>query len=155
MLLVCLMTVSIALAEGSTDRVKYIAGDETLNQSFEKSYAEGQYKCGVDINAGEYILIATEEDAYFAVSSDANGIDIIFNGIFDTNSIVTIQLGEYLRLDDCFAVSADEFYSKYFMDHSVAGTMLKVGAEYDILPGEYKLSATEDGAYYAIYDSSI
>ena len=155
LLLVCLMTISIACAESVAGRTEYKVEDDALRNQFETVYAEGQHKCGFDIDEGEYVLIASEEGAYFSISTDSNGMDILFNGIFSGNSVITIKLGEYIELQGCFAVPATEFYSKYYNDRSADGIMLKVGEEYDILPGEYKLTATSEGAYYAVFDSSI
>lgn len=154
-LLVCLLSALTAYSEALAERTEYNLNDKSFRDRFDLVYPEGQYKCGFDITEGEYIAIATEEGAYFSVSSDANGNEIVFNGIFSGNSIVTIQSGEYIELERCFAVPADEFYSKYYNNRSADGIMLKVGNDYDIAPGEYKLSATGDSAYYAVYDSSI
>lgn len=46
-----------------------------------ESYDSGMYKVGVDIPAGEYIVLNTgsRRNGYFSVTSDANGDDILFN----------------------------------------------------------------------------
>ncbi len=156
LLLVCILTASITYAETSTERTKYDGDYISIKDSFETVYTTGQYKCGFDIDAGEYVILSMESDgAYFSVTSDANGNDILFNDFFYVNAIVTVQAGEYIDLDNCLAIPSEEFYAAYCIDQGSKGTMLKVGAEYDILPGEYKLSAVEDDAYYVIYNSSI
>ena len=129
------------------------AGD---NNPFEgmRTYFEGQYKVGRDFIAGEYVLLSTSDfPGYFAVSSDANGRDIIANGLFDINSIITVYTGEYLELSRCVAVESADFYSSYTIKTDRDGTMLKVG--YDIMPGEYKLiAASGTSGYYCIYNDS-
>ena len=115
-------------------------------------YDPGQYKVGVDIPAGEYVLLATDGSGYFSVTSDANGNDIVFNDNFDVSSIVTVLEGEYITLKRCAAFPSSDFYEKKTINVN-PGTMLKVG--YDIQPGEYRL-VTSDGekGYYCIYASS-
>lgn len=119
-----------------------------------RTYDEGQYKVGRDFIAGEYVLLNTSDlSGYFAISSDANGRDIIANGLFDVNSIITVENGEYLELTRCIAIDSTDFYSSYTIKTDRDGTMLKVGC--DIMPGEYKLIAASGASgYYCIYDDS-
>ena len=83
------------------------------------TYGEGQYKVGRDFIAGEYVLLNTSNySGYFAITKDANGKDIYANDLFETNSIITVQDGEYLEhyaaccLDDddkpCYGVITGE-----------------------------------------------
>ena len=117
-------------------------------------YDEGQYKVGRDFVAGEYVLLnASDYSGYFAISTDANGRDIISNGLFDVNSIITVYDGDYLELSRCIAIDSADFYSSYTIKTDRDGTMLKVG--YDILPGEYKVvAASGTSGYYSIYNDS-
>lgn len=127
---------------------------ETTTSKFDslKKYTDGQYIVGKDIIAGEYMLMSTGVSGYFCVSSDANGRNIIFNDNFDTNSIITVNDGEYLKLSRSCAIFLADFYNAGLtIKTSKTGTMLKVG--HDIMPGEYKLNAVGN-AYYCIYDSS-
>ena len=119
-----------------------------------RTYYEGQYRVGRDFSAGEYVLLNTSDySGYFAISSDANGRDIIANGLFEVNSIITVYDGEYLELSRCIAIESTDFYSSYTIKTDRDGTMLKVG--YDIVPGEYKLiAASENQGYYCIYNDS-
>lgn len=82
-----------------------ISLDHLSEYSVKLTYAEGMYKIGVDIPAGEYLLTATKElDAYFEVTSDSTGqSDIVNNGTFDSTQYVTVKDGQYLSLDRCAA----------------------------------------------------
>ncbi len=115
-------------------------------------YYSGQYKVGADIPSGEYIVLSTSGAGYFAVTSDANGSDIIFNDNFKVNSIITVYDDEYVELSRAFAVSSEEFYSRYTIKSDSSGVMLKVGT--DIEAGEYKLASESDSGYYCIYSDS-
>lgn len=115
------------------------------------TFEAGQYKVGLDISAGEYVLMATgSTSGYFSVSSDPNGNDILFNDNFAVNSIIEVRNGEYVELSRCLAISAADFYSEYTIKENLSGVMYKVG--YDIQPGEYKLIADSGkSGYYCIY----
>lgn len=114
----------------------------------------GQYKVGTDMDAGEYILVATTDVAgYFCVSSDANGDDILFNDNFSTNSIITVKDGEYVELSRCIAMPLEEFHKNYAVPKEASGVMFKVGV--DIEAGEYKVMAEEgETGYYCVYGDS-
>ena len=118
------------------------------------TYDEGQYRVGRDMLSGEYVLLSTSNyGSYFAVTSDALGDDILFNDIFDTNSIITVEYGEYVKLQRCIAIRADDFYSRYTIKSSNPGVMLRVG--YDVEPGEHRLRAQSgETGYYCIYNDS-
>lgn len=124
------------------------------------TYGEGQYKVGRDFIAGEYVLLNTSNySGYFAITKDANGKDIYANDLFETNSIITVQDGEYLELSNCIAIDAVGFYGSYTIKtENNTGVMLKVGYGYgyDIQPGEYKVTAAKSGrsGYYCIYNNS-
>lgn len=119
-------------------------------------FEAGQYKVGLDMPADEYVLLSTGDyGGYFAITSDANGSNIITNDIFDTNSIVTVNYGEYVELSRCVAIKASDFYSEYTIRTDRTGVMLKVGYGYDIMPGEYKvIPESGKSGYYCIYNDS-
>ena len=55
------------------------------------TYDESLYYVGIDMQPGEYVLISTSDySGYFCVSTDSNQDDITFNGLFETNSIITV-----------------------------------------------------------------
>lgn len=122
--------------------------EETGDIIYEISYNEGQYKVGIDIPAGEYVLLSDYESAYFSVSSDANGDDIIINDNFVYNSVITIDDGQYIELKRCYAVHTDDVAP---LDKTKA-SMFRVGK--DIPSGEYALVPDSEDGYYCIYNDS-
>ena len=147
-------------AEESSSEIE-AESSEIVEQETEKTdpyglgvsyYEEGQYKVGMDIPAGKYVAwcIDNRYGGYFCVSSDANQDDILFNEIFDVNSLLEIREGEYVEANRCLLIPMDEFYAEYTIKTDITGTMLRVG--YDIQAGEYKLQAEEgESGYYCIY----
>ena len=120
-------------------------------------YGEGMYKVGIDLPAGEYILVCNDNKirmGYMCVSSDSNQDDIIINEIFDTHHYVTVENGQYLELTRCIAVSAAENSLVIKDPDNIGEGMYMVGR--DIPAGEYKLTAIQDAvsAYSCIYDNS-
>lgn len=72
------------------------------------SVGEGMYLVGKDIPAGTYLLTATNSlfSGYYERCKDASGefTSIISNDNFSTTVYVTVQDGEYLKLNRCEAV---------------------------------------------------
>lgn len=137
-----------------------VSTDETTATESENlediGYGPGQYKVGTDLPSGEYYVLALYDGihGYFSVTSDANDDNIILNDIFDVNSIVSVNDGEYLSLDDATAIPSSLFEAGYTINYQdfTSGT-LKVG--HDIQPGEYKLTASGDSsAYWSIYSNA-
>lgn len=125
--------------------------DEQENEnSYDNEYSDGVYKVGTDIAEGEYVVFSDdyEYSGYFCLSEDANGDEIIANEAFDYNAIVEVKNGEFLELEDAYAIPIDE--AEVDIDEA---TGLKVGKH--IKKGKYKLIA-DDGeeAYYCIYSNS-
>lgn len=121
--------------------------DEKEPLSAKDSYGPGQYKVGTDIPAGEYFVSGSS--VYFAVSTDSNGDDIIFNDFTEQNSIITIQDGEYLELKNC---KATPFTGNENIDFNHGTYIVKVGTQ--LKAGEYKLTAMGERGYYCIYSDS-
>lgn len=71
----------------------------------DRTYPEGMYKVGKDIDAGEYKVIPDEATipAYVEVSKDSLGIlgSIISNDNFQAEKYVTIAQGQYIKLVGC------------------------------------------------------
>lgn len=118
-----------------------------------EKYEAGQYKVGKDIPAGKYIVFAVDSSGYFMASSDANGDDIIFNDNFDTHSIIQVKEGEYLALDDCYAIPYSDDYPLPLPNRDYESGVYIVGVH--IPAGEYKISAirTDRKGYYCAYNN--
>lgn len=120
--------------------------EANISPIYETKYESGQYKAGIDIPSGEYIIFADSGSGYFAVTADNNGDDIIANENFDYNSIITVNDGEYLELSRCKAVPISEV-DNLPVDKA---NMFKIGTH--LSAGEYKLVADSDSAYYCVYN---
>lgn len=115
-------------------------------------YKEGQYKIGADMPAGAYVLIQDYFDwpSYFAITTDANGKDILKNDNFDGHSIVEVVDGEFLEISRCYAVPLEESAGFAAVDGYLSDGAYIVGKH--IPAGEYKVESTEDfAAYICIY----
>ena len=116
-------------------------------------YKASTYKVGKDMPAGEYVLIADNADIrYFQVSSDSTGSAdaILANGIFQSNTIVTVSNGQYFNFIGCHATPITEAPA---LDTTKDG-MFKVGTHID--PGEYQIWPSENAeiSYYAVLKDS-
>lgn len=139
---------SLALSDGKFEKKMELvkkAYEFTGMFLFENKFTSGQYKVGIDIPAGEYVIFADRSSGYFSITSDANGNDIIANENFEYNSIMTIVDGEYLELSRAYAVPIEDVESLP-IDKA---DMFKIGK---FLPaGEYKVVSDSDSGYYCIY----
>lgn len=117
-----------------------------------QKFSEGQYKIGADMTAGTYMLIQSDFGwtAYYAITSDANGDNIIDNDNFDNHSYIDVHEGEYLQLNRCYAVALADAPAISPADGYLSDGCYIVGR--DIAAGEYKIEATEEiSAYVCIY----
>lgn len=139
---VCIATLILGLAAA--------AQVESLSSGM-SVYGAGKYLVGSDIDEGEYVLFAVEDqEASFIISSDAEGTAVISKGVFATNTLLAVANGDCLELSDCIAILARDYYSMYTIKLDEPGGMLKVGT--DIEPGVYMISAQEDHpASYRVY----
>lgn len=136
--------------------------EETKKEEEEKEigYKAGTYKVGVDIASGEYLLLSEDQTfgAYFEINKDSKGeLDsIIANDNFFTTSYITINDGEYLKLQSCKAISVSEVGPIQPIEGKYIQGMYKVGT--DIAPGEYKVIMEEDSimgfGYYEVTSDS-
>ncbi|WP_113673773.1 hypothetical protein [Vallitalea guaymasensis] len=126
-----------------------------------KSYKAGTYKVGTDIPSGEYIIEVKGNilGGYFEISKDSSGeLDsIIANDNIITHSYLTINEGEYLKLQNAVAISVEDKEPYEPIDNKYQQGMYKVGV--DIPAGEYKINMKEDsvmgfGYYEVTTDSS-
>jgi hypothetical protein len=69
-------------------------------------YLPGMYKVGKDIPAGEYKVVPTGEmGGYVEVAKNSTGglTSIVSNDNLTAPSYITVQNGQYLKLNDCYA----------------------------------------------------
>lgn len=127
--------------ETSTETILETTTEVTTEAVQERIYEASTYKIGSDMPAGEYILFSEAfTSGYFQISSNSSGDfdSIIANDNFDTNSIVTLQDGQYFNMKRCYAVPIEDN-----PEVNIAGEgMFKVGLH--IPAGEYKLTVSED-----------
>lgn len=113
----------------------------------QKVYAAGEYKVGVTIPAGEYVLYSTNKDgSYYEVRK---GQDIVFNGFAQGALLLELQNGEYFEFDDATVQPAEKVD---LVGLNLSSCALKVGTH--IPPGEYLLtSLNKDANPVAVYSS--
>ncbi len=137
----------------TTTTTKKTTTTTTTTEPEIESYPPGQYKVGLDFPEGLYYLISPESRGYFAVTSDANGDNILFNDNFGFLAYVELREGEYIEASRAYILDASEYRPIISDDLSkLEDGMYMVGR--DIPAGEYKLKSPEDrSAYYAIIDA--
>lgn len=65
-------------------------------------------KVGTHISAGEYKLIATEEDGYYCIYKTSRQDDIVANDNFEGQKYITVTDGQYLVLNRCYIDSLND-----------------------------------------------
>lgn len=90
---------------------EYLVLDDCVIIDFDKYYENNKVpydtinggvflRVGVDIPAGEYKLVANEDDGYYAIYSNLRD-DIVDNDFFEGSAYMTIQNGQYVKIEDC------------------------------------------------------
>lgn len=90
---------------------EYLKLDDCVIIDFDKYYENNKVpydtinggvflRVGVDIPAGEYKLVANEDDGYYAIYSNLRD-DIVDNDFFEGSAYMTIQNGQYVKIEDC------------------------------------------------------
>lgn len=116
-------------------------------------YEAGTYKVGTDLPAGEYYIKHTEgRAAYFCLSSDSSGDDILYNGNPVNNYFITVSDGQYLQVKRGEFTLASEI-PPLALDGILEEGMYRAG--YDIPSGEYR-ATPHDGekGYYCVYSDT-
>ena len=112
------------------------------------TWKEGQYKVGVDIEAGIYMALATSH-GYYAITSDANERNIIANDNFTNNAIFELKEGQYLTLNRAYAVKYENAPESFIKNGILSEGHYKVGQH--IPAGEYKIRTTSKTmGYYSL-----
>lgn len=116
---------------------------EEVKKEENKGIKAGTYKVGTDIQAGEYIFIASSSLGYIECTTDSTGdIDsIVFNDNVEGNVYLTVNDGEYLKATGGTLYPVEEAPSIIPSDGVYKAGMYKVGK--DIPAGEYKVILTD------------
>lgn len=114
-----------------------------------KTYPEGMYKVGTDIEEGLYLAIA-DGFGYYEVATDSTGeLDsIITNDNFEANRYIKIEDGEYIKVTRASLVRAKEVDLDMSNSENLKNGMYKVGK--DIEAGEYKVKSLGDFGYVEV-----
>lgn len=112
-----------------------------------KFFANGQFKVGTDLSAGEYIAVGT---GYVEVSkSSSGGVDniLINDNIENARRYVIANDGEYVKVTGDIKLYPLADAPKIDTSGQLAAGEYKVGT--DIKSGEYKITL-DAGGYYAV-----
>lgn len=114
------------------------------------AYSPGTYEVGAEIPAGEYRLIADTSTGYLVVSTSRNSArnSIISNANFQTNDIITIKPGQFIKITGATAYPIAQAPT---VDTGKSGTF-KIGK--DLPAGTYQLTATAGMGYVQIASNS-
>lgn len=134
----------------------YMAHDTTIDGYYLNSFGEyepgksignsnaipsGTYKVGVDIQAGEYLLLSGDYYGYFECTSDLSGSveSIIYNHVLSENepAYLTVNSGEYLKVDNSVMYKIADAPSIKPANNVYCTGQYKVGR--DIPAGTYKV----------------
>ncbi|OHW62939.1 hypothetical protein EUAN_07230 [Andreesenia angusta] len=133
-------TADSGTATESADSEKPAENKEPEAKEPEKTeYKAGMYKVGEELPAGEYVLIASGA-GYLEVAADSTGNleSIVGNDNFAKTSIITVQDGEYFKLQGAKAIPIAEVTDELTPKDGVyKDGMFRVGI--DIPAGEYKV----------------
>ncbi len=123
-----------------------------------KSYDEGQYYVGSDISSGDYLVWAKNySNAYFSISNDANGNDIVSNLASFTQCYIHVEDKEFVEIQRAKLYNVKECNLEQYSwvsNKTDTGIMLRVGIDLD--EGTYKIKTTSsNNGYFAIYDGPL
>lgn len=126
---------SRVVTAGATERLSGITSTPST------VYPEGIYEAGVNIPAGEYVLLANSDwSTSYEIRSNADFSsydDIIDYCSFSYNAIIRLEDGQFLQLRGCDASPIEEVPQISYID----GEMFKVG--YHIPAGTYTIALTD------------
>ncbi len=114
----------------------------------------GTYLVGKDIEPGEYLITSNKNDlGYYEVKNGtSSSADILDNGFAQPNAYITVEKGQYLKIQGCTAKVA-RFNPLPSNQTSIKEGMYIVGK--DIKSGEYKIQAkTGKSAYWSLSKNS-
>lgn len=114
-----------------------------------KTYSAGQYKIGKDLPAGEYVVISNG-DSYIELASDSTGnfSSIIANDVFKNRSVITVQDGQYLKVQRGTIYAAKDAPKVELKNGMLPSCMYKVGIDFPA--GEYKVTSNGGDSYIEV-----
>lgn len=114
-----------------------------------KTYSAGQYKIGKDLPAGEYVVISNG-DSYIELASDSTGnfSSIIANDVFKNRSVITVQDGQYLKVQRGTIYAAKDTPKVELKNGMLPSGMYKVGIDFPA--GEYKVTSNGGDSYIEV-----
>lgn len=114
-----------------------------------KTYSAGQYKIGKDLPAGEYVVISNG-DSYIELTSDSTGnfSSIIANDVFKNRSVITVQDGQYLKVQRGTIYAAKDAPKVELKNGMLLSGMYKVGIDFPA--GEYKVTSNGGDSYIEV-----
>lgn len=107
-----------------------------------KTYKSGMYKIGVDMPAGEYVIIGS---GYGQLASDSTGDleSIITNDNYSNIWYIGVNDGEYLTFQGGKAYALADAPTVDTSSKTISEGMYKIGRDFPA--GEYKVTAQSDG----------
>lgn len=92
----------IKIEDSTMILAKYAKAQKAKNGKF----GNGMYKIGLEIPAGEHIIMSNSSDAYYEVRNDSlgNADGIVTNDTFSGRRYITVEEGQYLILNDCYLI---------------------------------------------------
>ena len=114
-----------------------------------KTYSAGQYKIGKDLPAGEYVVISNG-DSYIELASDSTGnfSSIIANDVFKNRSVITVQDGQYLKVQRGTIYAAKDAPKVELKNGMLPSGMYKVGIDFPA--GEHKVTSNGGDSYIEV-----
>lgn len=104
-----LLKLQQSLEETTEITTTTVLTSETTTKKLEQvKMGNGLYKIGVEIPPGEYKLYADNSSKYaypyYTLYADSNGNNVLSMDFFDNESYVTVNNGQYLKLNDCYLI---------------------------------------------------
>ena len=136
-------------------------GDKIYEVGKDINSGDKLYEVGKDIDSGEYVLIATgsftigdttdDNYGYYAVCSDKDCEDILYNNNIQEKAYVIVEDNQYLKISDVKLNKIDDYDTKikesYSKNYNFGfSTFLKIGK--DLKAGTYELSG--ENLFYQI-----
>ena len=99
--------------------------------------------------AGEYVVISNG-DSYIELASDSTGnfSSIIANDVFKNRSVITVQDGQYLKVQRGTIYAAKDAPKVELKDGMLPSCMYKVGIDFPA--GEYKVTSNGGDSYIEV-----